>query len=199
MALDNINKLIAMPYEKYFGEMGITEEQKKKRIELAKQLEELFIILFVLMRREEDLANFDIETTEDRMFRALRKTGMNITDRIESIVHERIEHIVDVTKRHIDEEWYTSKDRAKVNAEEESNTFWNSMEYEDALKAGYKWKTWETMKDFRVRKTHTPKQGKTIGIREYFKFDECEMLYPRDPNGTPDEIDNCRCWLIYTK
>lgn len=199
MASDKLNKLIAIPYEQYFGEMGITEEQKKKRIELAKQLEELFIILFVLMRREQDLANFDTTTTEDRMFGVLRKVGIKITERIETIIRERIEYIVSVTEEHIDEEWFTSGDRAKANAEEESNTFWNAYEYEYALKEGYTQKTWHTMEDARVRLTHIPKNGKTIGIRDYFIFERCKMLYPRDPNGTPEEIVKCRCWLTYTK
>ena len=191
-------KAIALPYEQYFGEMGISEEQKKKRIELAKQLEELFIILFVLMRNSENIEEFDTETTEDRFFDALKKVGINLTKKVKTLVIERVEHIVDVTKRHMEDPWYLSDDRAKANAEEESGTFWNTIEFDDAMESGYTKKTWHTMLDDLVRGSHYEVEGDTIPIHEYFEVGDSLMMYPRDPNGEEEEIANCRCWLTYS-
>ena len=55
-------------------------------------------------------------------------------------------------------------------------------------------KTWLATLDSRTRDTHQHLDGKTVGVDE--KFDN-GLLFPGDPNGTPGEVYNCRCTLIY--
>jgi len=55
-------------------------------------------------------------------------------------------------------------------------------------------KTWLATLDGRTRDTHQHLDGKTVGVDE--KFDN-GLMFPGDPNGTPGEVYNCRCTLIY--
>ena len=52
-SFDELNRLIkakrSMPYEKYFGEMELTESEKKKRISLAQIMEEKFTYVMILL------------------------------------------------------------------------------------------------------------------------------------------------------
>ena len=49
---DELNNLIAIPYETYFGEMGLSEEDITRRIEFAEMLDDVFIMLFSLAAAE---------------------------------------------------------------------------------------------------------------------------------------------------
>lgn len=43
------DELNVISYDKYFGEMDISEEEKEKRKQLAKELEDAFFIMFYLL------------------------------------------------------------------------------------------------------------------------------------------------------
>lgn len=40
--------------------------------------------------------------------------------------------------------------------------------------------------------------GQTVGLDEYFDVGEDQLEFPGDPNGSPDEVCNCRCTLVYS-
>jgi hypothetical protein len=49
----------------------------------------------------------------------------------------------------------------------------------------------------RTRETHIAANGQQVGINEFFKVGEAELLYPGDQNGPPEEVIKCRCQEIY--
>ena len=53
-------------------------------------------------------------------------------------------------------------------------------------------KQWRAILDNRTRHTHTMLDGKDVALDELF---DNGLKYPRDPNGVPEEVCNCRCRL----
>ena len=46
----NSSKSRAIPYEKYFGEMDLTEQQKEDRIKASEKIESMMLFLFRFFR-----------------------------------------------------------------------------------------------------------------------------------------------------
>ena len=59
---------------------------------------------------------------------------------------------------------------------------------------GYKTKIWVTVGDDRVRDTHVNcgNQG-AVAMETPFANG---LMYPGDPEGSPEEVCNCRCWMV---
>ena len=55
-------------------------------------------------------------------------------------------------------------------------------------------KQWRATLDNRTRHSHAMLDGKDVALDELF---DNGLKYPRDPNGTPEEVCNCRCRLRY--
>lgn len=55
---------------------------------------------------------------------------------------------------------------------------------------------WVTVMDGRERDWHAEADGQTAGMDEPFEVDGEEMLYPRDPSGSAENVINCRCDVI---
>lgn len=51
---DEIEKIRSMPYNRFFGEMGITKKQKQERVEFSNKIEDdmRFLILLILIMKE---------------------------------------------------------------------------------------------------------------------------------------------------
>lgn len=82
-------------------------------------------------------------------------------------------------------------------AETESHRDANAAAYETAVKAGATTKTWNTMRDDRVRDTHQYLNGVSAPIDgEFYSFRGGSTLYPGQW-GLAEEDCNCRCWLSY--
>ena len=63
-------------------------------------------------------------------------------------------------------------------------------------------KKWINRGDERVRNSHSDMDNHPeIPADEYFTVGPSgsQMQYPGDPNGSPEEIINCRCFLTYRK
>lgn len=58
-------------------------------------------------------------------------------------------------------------------------------------------KTWIAVEDDRTRETHTEADGQQVGKDDYFDVGDDRLLYPGDPDGSAEEIINCRCTVIY--
>jgi SPP1 gp7 family putative phage head morphogenesis protein len=58
-------------------------------------------------------------------------------------------------------------------------------------------KEWVSVRDERVRDAHGEADGQTVAVADPFSVEAEELLYPGDPNGSPDNIINCRCTLAY--
>ncbi len=190
-------------YETYFGEMEISEEEKKERLELAKELEPIFLYVFYMFL-DEDASE---ETCRDYLSSVYKRIATEFvkarepTAYLNSYIEKIAADIVSATVENADSPYYTSLDRAMYIAANEANTIGNYREYAKMVKQGYKYKTWITMRDDKVRHTHAEANGYKVGIFDSFHIGASEMSFPRDYSlgAGAEEIVNCRCSLKYTK
>ena len=86
-------------------------------------------------------------------------------------------------------------------AQNESNSIFNRVEYDDAVSSGkYTEKIWYTEADSKVRDTHRDVDLVKIPIDEYFEVGDSKMLFPMDISGidiNAKEVVNCRCSIVY--
>lgn len=206
MTWDELNELVGYevsePFDEYFAPMQISEEQKRKRVELAEELDAVFIALlseyFYADQLDAVVASDIYDRTREAYLLAIG-TAVEVDDYLYNHGVEVIASTIEVLLRHDDEPYYFSKDRARAIAENESNSVWNHTEYEDAVK-NKKYKTWRTVMDNRVRDTHVEMNGVTIPINDVFHLQGGDCYYPRsDELGMDDsEICGCRCSLSFS-
>lgn len=204
---DELN-LIAIPYEQYFGEMGISEAEKRRRIELAEDLDDIFILLFVLIATEQSFDRaIDVDYFLgfiDRNYKdMLIEKGIDYEEQYPWLsvhIQEMAREIVKQNVEKPDDPWQTSEDRAMVIAENEANSIGEYTLFQDAVDSGKTHKTWYTMLDKRVRHTHEELESLTIPIMETFKVGAYEMYQPKDTSlgAGLEEIAGCRCWCTYS-
>lgn len=183
---------------KYFEEMDLPSEEIELRIKVANDFQRFFRDLFLAMLVGEGLRESYIND--------IRNEYIRICDRYDLIpnmahIDRLAETIVDNTLQNIDTEYYTSIGRSINIAECETNNSANYDDLQDAINNGYTQKTWVTMRDNKVRETHTAIDGATIGIDELFQVGNAEMRFPCDEElafDYPEEISNCRCTVIYS-
>ena len=201
---DKASKNRSIPYEKYFGEMYISEEEKEKRIALAREFEVIFLALFLMIENSVNDISWDmLEQTlyENYLYIVKRYMGITeVTSYIEELARNVSYDVVNATKNHLDDDWYTSIDRAVFDSENEANSVGEYNAYVEAIKSGKTKKTWITMRDKRVRHSHIDVDGVTIPIDYIFDVGDSQMLYPRDItySASAKEIVNCRCNCKYT-
>lgn len=198
----NSSKSRAIPYEKYFGEMELTEKQKEDRIKASKQIESMMLFLFSLLSvmKEYSYQNVEFVVTQVKtQYSNIISSSAVMDDYLIGYVQEFSEQIVETTQEHFEDEWYLSDDRAIFVAENEANTTFNYLEYKKAVKSGKTKKRWVTMRDRHVRHTHQLVDGKSIVINDVFLVGDSEMFYPKDITfgASANEIVNCRCSIKY--
>lgn len=195
---DEINRL---EYEDWFDEMGIGDEELKRRVDAAVAFDNRIGATLAWIER----TNPGVRAMYERFYRDYMDMLDDLDDADEEFLEERaIQFAEEVTKstqnhrENLDGYW-TSAQRAVEIAKNESGLVNNDFEYQRAKRLGKKLKTWHTMGDNRVRETHWPMDGVTIGIDEFFDVGGYDMLYPMDGEhgAPPEEIINCRCWVTY--
>lgn len=209
---DELNKLYAaekgddlrsMPFDQFFGEMGLSKEQEDKRKETASAVKAFMMIALAELfyeRQEGDYWTYDPSGTIRENYRslidrlAIPLTALFAATRADELAAD----VVDSTMRNQDDAYFFSEDRATLIAENEANSIWNDSEYQDAILTGKTHKTWVAIKDKRTRDTHRAVDGTTLRIDEYFQVGEAMLLYPRMSCEYPEEVVNCRCTLIYS-
>lgn len=97
-----------------------------------------------------------------------------------------------------------SSTTASMLAQTELTTLVNERSLQAAQKAtGDKatpvYKTWQTMKDPRVRPAHASTQGQTVPINQPFNVGGYSMMYPGDPSAPMRLVARCRCRMAYTE
>lgn len=211
--LDNINvvrsedskkKKSATAYKEYFSVMNLTAEQLRRRIKMAKELEDALFMLFLAWFYEADN-----DEAEERFINKYLDTVEKYDD--VGLEDDFVEYIVllaaslyNSTMSNKDDPYFTSYDRATFVAANEANTAMNKIEYAEAVKGGMTKKTWHTEQDLRVRFTHVPHDGETIPIDEPFNVGGVLMMHPKDyftDSGNfalGRETINCRCHLTYS-
>ena len=207
MTWDELNQLvgykISEPFDEYYEPMRITEEQKRKRIELAERLYEVFLALLVECFYADQFGTVipsDIYArTRDAYIEAVNES-VSIDDYIYDHAIEIIESTILILNKHDDEPFYYSDDRSMAIAENDANSIWNYEEFQEAYEEGYRYKTWNTIMDGKERESHAEINGTTIRIDELFELPGGLMAYPRSDEygASDDEIINCRCSLEYS-
>lgn len=201
--LNSLNETFkAIPYERYFGEMELTEEQKQERISMSQRLEDNFLFVLSLLFTMQQYNAVDWET-----IRIQFQTGyinalagsIALDDYIQNYIKTFAYDVTDSTKEHQDNPYYYTQDRAVFMAENEANTFFNYSDYSDAIKAGKKMKRWIDIRDKRERETHRLVGGTSKKISEPFLVGDSFMMFPKDTSmgASSSEIVNCRCSIKY--
>lgn len=223
---NNLYKLRSIPYEKYFGEMTfLTKEEKEERIALAKDLEDVMMFLMFLVVSQSNysymaaISSVEIKETLRQRMTDTVSNHVEIDGELQEQINEFIDDATDTTFEYLviltalmdnpnpeadaesEPEYYLSDDRARLLAEEEANSIFNYAGFSRMALLGYRTKTWVTMADAFVRKTHRPLEGKTIPIDELFQVGDSFMRFPRDQkyNAQLKEIVRCRCGVKYDK
>ena len=188
----------SIPYEKYFGEMELEEEEKKDRIELAEKFEVLLLYFFLLYQEDKE-KNYESMISDRYEAIANEFLGSKRTSAyIKEYACKYAQELQETTKKHDGDEWYLSIDRARFGAENEANSVGSYREQTKAVKDGKRYKTWVTMKDRYVRHAHIEVDETTIGIFEDFHVGNSVMAFPKASTGSPEEVVNCRCVLRYS-
>lgn len=189
---------ISIPYEEYFGEMEISNEEKEKRKELAKEFEVLLLFLFMAYAKERSSEVKKILQDKYKDIATAFIGAEKASSYIEEYAKQIIEDTIRVTNENINDPYYTSWDRAMFIAENEANSIGNYRQQLEAVKSGKKYKTWLTMNDKKVRHTHKEIDSLKIPIFETFQVGDSKMMFPKDSNGEAKEIIGCRCVLEYS-
>lgn len=213
VSFDELNKLYAaekgdnlrsMPFEQFFGEMELSQEQKDKRIETAKDIHEFMNLAIASMYLEFTEGSYDYMSTAEEIrenYRTmLERMGIPLTAYFAAMHLDTFaQEVVLSTMMHSDDPHFFSEDRARLIAENEANSIWNDSEFEDALLTGKTRKTWHAIIDKRTRDTHKDINGTTIPIEDPFEVGDSLMMFPRDESmgASAGEIVNCRCSVSY--
>lgn len=197
--IDNLNLI---SYDRYFGEMKIDNAEKSKRILLAELLEDDFIAILFLLGADLDVTNdvdkdFYVRQLKER-YRASIKQFLSLSKDMEDYIDLVCNSIIQTTIDN-NSDYFTSYNRAKTLAAEESNSVSNIEQYQKAIANGAKYKKWNTILDGRERGTHHISDGQTVKIDEAFDVGKSRMMFPRDTSLGADisEIAGCRCSVEY--
>lgn len=184
----------------YFSVMSLTNQQKRRREELSKDMLDAFLFLFALAEEAIEKNVSDYSFVLD-----------NFADEYEKVVlshAEKDEYVDDYITKATDNIFQTtmlmatayalSEERARSLAVNEANSVENYEDLRIATRNGKTSKTWIAIEDERTRAEHAMMDGKTIAIDDYFQFSDCKMLTAHDfVNGTAKQNSNCRCSVSY--
>ena len=208
LSFDEVNRLVpkkrGMPFDIYFGEMGLPADSRRKRERLAWVLYEELMVAFLYLFEMEQAGRIDYESLRETVEESYIKAGERLEIPEGTLIDRATkyaEDFVEATEAHEDDAYYFSEDRLVVNAENEANGLYNTLDYGDAVDNGLRHKTWHTMEDERVRATHADIDGLTIPIDRLFEVGDSLMAYPKDTSydAGAEEIVNCRCWCEYSR
>lgn len=198
------DELNVLSIEEYFGGMELTNEQKKKRIDLAWELFDIFLALFYLIDDLKDTEMFDrnktVEAVKEQIIEKVSEYA-DVDDYIENHAEELVNQVVNTTLKNINgSDYWFSEDRATISAETETDTFLNYADYMIAKGKGYKYKEWLAITDEKTRHSHFKVNHTKIKIDETFMVGNSIMRFPHDTEygASPEEIINCRCSIRYT-
>ena len=187
--------------EQYFNEMPLTDEQKKKRIDMCEDFE---VFLLYIIELGEELQNMQLDILMGRLQRGFIEIAQNyieITDNILVRINEDALYIAETTKNNLDIPFFTSPDRARLVAENETQSLCNLSEFDRAKEQGFKYKEWLAMLDEKTRETHAMADGQKVDIDTPFIVGDSLMMFPTDTSlgASPQEIINCRCIMKYSR
>lgn len=215
----NIFKQRSVPYETYYGEMILTDAQKKKRIDTALILEDILSFIFELIFIQSSIDMIDITLLRqefiNQIYEYLDDDFFDDESQFEDYLFGLMDEMINQTVKNLKDKpndydykgekpYWVSEDRAKFVAENEANTLCNNKEYVEAVKSGKTHKIWVAFPDERVRPDHKVTNGSKIPIDAYFTVGSARMLFPKDLESEfstakyyPEEVISCRCQVEY--
>ena len=191
----------------YFEEMDLEPEEIEKRIGVANDLDNLYLMLFLLMSASATTGESVIDDNEywnDYLTRGyndvLTENGYNTDDpMVSNRIDETVAEVLNTTYEHIAQTYYLSHDRALMIASNDTNAFANYEYHIRKIKEGYTRKRWVTKVDKKTRHDHVWADGQEVDIQMPFIVGGYEMLFPLDQSLGADakEVINCRCSCAY--
>lgn len=196
--------------------MYITPDQMNTRMELAEQIEDVMLYVFAYwaIAASAEISQEEIrQDAKDKMLSVIAK-HTKVDEYLEKHIDKLIDEVIDTTAKHTGDQlslpdnesgnrnsadYWLSRERAMLIAENEANSFENYVEYRDAVTSGRTKKKWITELDDKVRLTHELAEGQTVDIDGLFLIGDSLMRFPMDTMYDPDprEIINCRCACRY--
>ena len=205
---DELNKLVgfgrSMPFAEYFGEMVISPEQRRKRRDLADDLDDGFIDILAWVFYTQQNRKVSKDEVKDRVkdvFNSSLGSEIKRLEDTDSMIDKLSDEIARTTvDRGQDDPFFLSADRSRLLAEDNSNNFWNYAEFDMAVSRGMKYKTWNTILDGRERITHNIADGQMQPIMMPFEVGSSLLMYPKDMSldASLEEIINCRCSVSFS-
>lgn len=192
----------SIPYDEYFDEMDLTEEEREKRKQFSREFEDVMLFIFslfsVMWQYGSINKQYIIGQLQSRYSEIVLKY-MDIDKYLDGYISDFSLETVDTTIKHIDDPFYLSNDRGILISENEANGVFNYGEFSEAIKAGKTRKQWVDVRDRKERETHRAVGGTVIPIEETFVVGNSLMLFPKDTsyNAEMKEIANCRCTIKY--
>ena len=114
--IDKLNELGSrvIDYEEYFGEMELTDEEKEKRIELAKQFEILFLFFLLAYSKQQNI-DYESMIYEKYILIALEFLKQKkVPAYVDDYAKRLSDDVVRTTREHDGEEFYTSTERGML-------------------------------------------------------------------------------------
>lgn len=190
----------------FFDEMELPNAEKEKRKQFTEDFLEAVLFIFALFSVMQEYnyikTDFIANQLQSKYLELVRKHGIDIDNRIKAYINDFSEEIVNVTERHMDEEYFLSQYRATIISVNEAQTALGYSELSEAIKKGYTKKKWITERDKKVRKTHREIDGLTIDISEPFLVGDSLMMYAHDGvtfGADAKELCGCRCVTKFIK
>ena len=88
--------------------------------------------------------------------------------------------------------------RAQTIARTETHAAANYAVHESFLSTGIEARReWVSATDERTRDDHIAANGQTVGLNEPFIVGNEELMYAGDPSGSPEQVVNCRCAVVF--
>lgn len=195
----------------WFDEMNILQADKDMRVRICNKLERELIDIF------EWVANFGIhffywEILDKKMHERYVKIILeeyphiqNKEELIELLAYEFFENTTKlIEEADGDKDKFKkalSKERARICARNETNKAVETLNYDDAVEKGFRYKIWITIVDGKERKSHRNADRQKVKINEPFDIGGYKMLHPMDDSldAPLSEILGCRCTVEYLK
>ena len=179
---DEIEKIRSMPYNRFFGEMGITKKQKQERVEFSDKIEDdmRFLILLILIMKE--TGRVDTKKAAEQFEAKLLKwiaRYIDLDSETKAYISDFCLSTAQVTADHVNEKYYVSEDRIRLVSENTALDFLNHKDFKEAAR-NKTYKTWNTIIDGKERETHHKEDQTTIPINNYFLVGKALMRYPHD-------------------
>lgn len=225
MAIQNFDKLNNIATT-WYSKMSVSEDEKKRRIDLALLYADIMDVFFTMLIMEELSRQEMITWLAERLaVVASNEIGTENLAYINDWSKKEAERIYDVTIKNIEKqektednneqetkpkemvfeefdvsvpesEYWTSDIRGILLGMECASAVSNYRELYDALQKGFTRKVWITEADDRVRPTHMEVDHNDIPINDLFQVGDSVLLFPGDVSNGASEQETCNCRCI---